>query len=177
MLAVVGYLWDTPGPADLQAFMQKYRTDGVDRTFRLVTVNYGVYNPSNPNTEANLDLQYTQGMAYPTPLVFYSTGRGPQGTDDWFLSWLNSVLDLLILPQTISTSYVSQESLYSRQEAEYLCYLYAQLGARGVSLLFATGNFGVGQGNCVTGDGSIRFAPNFPATCTYGICPQVSDST
>ena len=169
MLAVVGYLWDSPSPTDLQAFMQKYRSDGVDGTFRLVTVNYGIYNPSDPNSEANLDLQYAQGMAYPTPLVFYSTGRGPQGTDDWYLSWLNSVLDLLLLPQTISTSYVSKESSYSRQEAAYLCYLYAQLGARGVSLLFATGNFGVGQGNCARGDGSIRFVPNFPASCTCGI--------
>ncbi|KAF8262587.1 subtilisin-like protein [Lactarius quietus] len=167
MLAIVGYLWDYPSPSDLRAFMEKYRTGGADGTYTVVQVNYGGYDPSHPNGEANAAIQYAQGMAYPTPLVFYSTGRGPEGTDDWYLSWLFSVLSLLRLPRTISTSYFHHEMNFSRRHAEYLCYLYAQLGARGVSVLFATGNGGVGRGNCITRDGSVRFIPSFPASCPW----------
>ncbi|KAF8264387.1 subtilisin-like protein [Lactarius quietus] len=166
-LAIVGYRWDYPSPTDLRAFMEKYRSDGVDGTYTVVQLNYGGYDPSHPNGEANLDVQYAQGMAYPIPLVFYSTGAGPSGTGDWYLSWIHSVLGLLILPPTISTSYYNNEVLFPRGRAEYLCYLYAQLGARGVSILFPTGNDGVGEGRCLTRDGSVRFTPTFPATCPW----------
>ncbi|KAF8262580.1 peptidase S8/S53 domain-containing protein [Lactarius quietus] len=168
MLAIVGYLWDTPSPTDLRAFMAKYRTDGVDGTYTVVQVNYGVYDPNDPNEEANLDLQYAQGIAYPTPLIFYGTGRGQSGTNDWYLSWLYSVIGLLSLPRTISISYFGQEPAFSRGRAEYLCYLYAQLGARGVSVLVSSGNDGVGNvGDCVRDDGSVRFISSFPASCPW----------
>ncbi|KAF8262578.1 subtilisin-like protein [Lactarius quietus] len=167
MLAIVGYLWDTPSPTDLRAFMAKYRADGVDGTYTVVQVNYGQYDPNNPDEEANLDLQYAQGMAYPTPLVYYSTGRGLSGTDDWYLSWLYSVIGLLSLPRTISMSYFGHEIEFARGRAEYVCYLYAQLGARGVSVLVASGNDGVGDENCVRDDGSVRFISSFPASCPW----------
>ncbi|KAF8271680.1 subtilisin-like protein [Lactarius quietus] len=166
-LAVVGFLSLYPSPTDLRAFMEKYRSDGADGTYMVVQVNYGGYDPNRPDNEANLDIQYAQGMAYPTPLVFYSTGTGHLGEEDWYLSWLLSVLGLLTLPRTISTSFVDNEQGYPRNHARYLCYLFAQLGARGVSLLFATGNDGVGEGNCVTNDGSVQFEPSFPATCPW----------
>jgi tripeptidyl-peptidase-1 len=146
--------------------MRKYRSDGADATVAVVQVNYGWYDPSKPNEEANLDLQYAQGIAYPIPHVFYSTGRGLSGSDDWYLSWLGSVINLLSLPQTISMSYSQQEYLYLKDYAEYVCYLFALLGARGVSVLFSTGDHGVGI-ECVTIDGSIRFSPHFPATCPF----------
>ena len=38
--------------------MKKYRTDGEDVTFIVERVNDGEYDPSNPNPEANLDLQF-----------------------------------------------------------------------------------------------------------------------
>ena len=47
-------------------------------------------------------------------------------------------------------------------------------GARGVSVLFSSGDFGVGDGNpdpktqqCLTNDGhdTTRFIPTFPASC------------
>lgn len=66
----------------------------------------------------------------------------------------------------------------------YVCNLFAQLGARGVSALFASGNGGVGRGDCVTKDGSVQFSPLFPATCpwvtavggTTGCGPEVAAS-
>ena len=51
--------------------------------------------------------------------------------------------------------------------ATNVCNLFAQLGARGSSIMFSSGDDGVGGGNCVTNDGknTKRFQPNFPASC------------
>jgi len=164
-LGIAGYLGDYPSPADLTAFMLKYRSDAADATFTVVQVNSGGYDPSHPHAESNLDTQYTGAMAYPTPLIFYSTGKGPFGTDDWYIAWLRYILRQPKIPQTISTSYGTDENLCSREYAVYVCRLFAQLAARGVSVLFGTGDNGVGDGNCATKDGSVRFIPQFPATC------------
>lgn len=50
--------------------------------------------------------------------------------------------------------------------ATRVCRMYAELGARGVTVLQATGDFGVGgtRPNSCHETGNI-FAPSFPATC------------
>ncbi|KAH8984527.1 subtilisin-like protein [Lactarius akahatsu] len=93
---------------------------------------------------------YAMAMAYPTPLVFYSTGRGPAGTTDWFMSWLG---------------------LHPRAERRYPAddqHIFGMLGALGVSVLIATGDDGVGRGDCMADDGSVRFIPLWPATSVGG---------
>ena len=52
--------------------------------------------------------------------------------------------------------------------ARSVCNLLAQLGSRGVSVIFATGDSGVGSG-CQTNDGkkTTRFQPQFPASCPW----------
>ena len=163
-LAVVGFLGDYPSFRDLALFMQKYRSDGTDATYTAVLLNHGNlnYDPSTGHGlgEANLDLQYAQGMAYPTPIVFYSVGLAGGGWQDW----LNSVINLPRLPQTISISYSSEEKMYAEGDTDYICFLFGQLAARGVSVLTSTGNDGVGR-DCIASDGTVRFTPNFPATC------------
>jgi tripeptidyl-peptidase I len=49
-----------------------------------------------------------------------------------------------------------------------VCNLYAQLGGRGVSVLFSSGDSGVGTG-CLTNNGKnqTRFLPQFPAACPW----------
>ncbi len=126
------------------------------------------YDSGNPHTEANIDTQYTEAMAYPAPHIFYSTGRGPLGTKDWYFSWLDFILDKPRIPQTISTSYGINENRCSRGYVVQVCNLFAQLGVRSVSVLFSSGDNGVGEGNCVT-DSMVLFVPLFPATCTCGV--------
>ncbi|KAI9452654.1 peptidase S8/S53 domain-containing protein, partial [Lactarius psammicola] len=167
MLRIMGFLGDYPSPADLTAFMRKYRSNGVDAMFTVEQVNNGGYNLTHPHEEANVVLQYAKAMAYLTPHIFYSTGQGPSGTDDWYTSWLRYIIDQKRIPQTISTLYVTDENTISEEYAIYVCLLYAQLGSCGVSILFSTGNDGIGEGNCVTNDGSVRFIPKFPTTCPY----------
>ena len=88
-LGTVGLLSHYPSPEDLAAFMTKYRSDGAGAT--VVEVEDGGYNPSNPDPEANLDVQYAEAMTYPTSLIFFSTGREPPVTGDWFISWLRYI--------------------------------------------------------------------------------------
>lgn len=53
-------------------------------------------------------------------------------------------------------------------DAMRTCSLFAQLGARGVSILFSSGDSGVGSA-CQTNDGrnTTRFLPVFPAACPF----------
>ncbi len=44
--------------------------------------------------------------------------------------------------------------------------MFAQLGAMGVSVLFASGDSGVGGGSCQSnGTDRVKFIPVFPASC------------
>ncbi|KAH8995019.1 subtilisin-like protein [Lactarius akahatsu] len=178
VLAVAGFMGDYASPADLTAFMKQCRTDAIDPTFRVVQVNGGGNDPDKPGSEANQNVQYAQAMAYPTPLIFYSTGgemkldlgtNEPATGDEW-LEWLKFVLHQEVVPQTISISYGFIEKGVPLQYAKKLCDLFSELGARGVSVIVASGNGGVGQGeNCIAKDGSgkVQFSPDFPASCPY----------
>ncbi|KAH9054232.1 subtilisin-like protein [Lactarius vividus] len=166
VLGVVGFLGDYPSPADLSAFMSKY-CEADDATYKVVEIGNGGYDPTHPHQEANMDIQYAEAMAYPTPPIFYSSGQGPSGTGDWYITWLEYILHQEDIPQTISISYSGDERYASREYTSYVCDMFAQLGARGVSVLVSSGNVGIGQGTCVNEDGKVQFMPRFPATCPY----------
>ncbi|KAI9450049.1 subtilisin-like protein [Lactarius psammicola] len=156
-LGVAGFMGQYPSPTDL----------GL-RNLHCRASQWGGYNPSNPHEESNLDIQYTEAMAYPTPHIFYSTDRGLWGRDDSYISWLSYILHQPRIPQTISILYANAENTYPSEYLIRVCYLFAQLAVRGISALVATGDDGVGSGNCMAKDGSgnVQFVPSFPATYT-----------
>ena len=84
-----------------------------------------------------------------------------------YLDWLSFILKQDTIPQTISTSYGDDEQTVPPDYAASVCNLFAQLGSRGVSVLFSSGDFGVGGGSCRTNDGTnqVKFIPIFPASC------------
>ncbi|KAH8993283.1 subtilisin-like protein [Lactarius hatsudake] len=170
-LGVIGFLDDYPNPDDLRQFMNEYRSDATSATYTVAQIKGGGYDPGNPGVEANLNMQYTSAMAFPTRRIFYSTSTGSADTGDAFINWLNYALDLLRVPQTVSTPYSLPEYTVPLDYATHLCNLYAQLGVRGASVLFSSGNHGVGRGNCVAPDGSgklrVQFLPTFPSTCPW----------
>ncbi|KAH8984530.1 subtilisin-like protein [Lactarius akahatsu] len=166
-LGIVGFLNEYPSPEDLAMFMSVYRSDGTNGAITIVRVNGGGYDPTNPAREPNLDTQYAMAMAYPTPVIFYSTGRGPAGTTDWLVSWLGYILTESNIPRTISISYVMDERNIPEPYAAYICTQFSMLGVLGVSVLIASGDDGVGKGECVTNDGSVRFYSYFPTSCPY----------
>ncbi|KAF8599999.1 subtilisin-like protein [Ceratobasidium sp. AG-I] len=195
LLGVTGYLSQFASTSDLQTFYKKYRTDAVGSTFSVELINGGKNTQSDPGVEANLDIQYTNGISYPTPNIFYSTGGSPPflpdsntptNTNEPYLDWVNYILNKTTIPQTITTSYGDDEQTVPLDYATRVCTSFAQLGARGVSLLFSSGDSGVGGGTCKTNDGTSRtlFQPTFPASCpyitavggTYKIAPEVGVS-
>lgn len=120
------------------------------------------------------------GFVYPTRFTTYSTGglspvftpdhEYPTNGNEPYLTWLSYVLAQTDLPYVISTSYADDEQTVPYNYAKRVCEELAQLGARGVTLLFATGDMGVGaNGTCMSNDGknTRKFLPMFPASCPY----------
>ena len=177
-LGVVGFVNEYPSQADLTRFMTDFSSDAEDAIFTVEQVNGGGNDQRKPGKEANADVQYAGAMAYPTPLIFYSIGGiahwGPTGRPvpgrDMYLEWFKYLLDQPNIPQTISISYANYEKDFPPQYMTALCDLFGQLGARGVSVLFPSGDTGVGlPGDCKDGSGNVRFIPEFPPSCTWGV--------
>ncbi|KAH8994010.1 subtilisin-like protein [Lactarius akahatsu] len=175
-LGVFGYHKEYPSETDLTMFTTYFRSDVQPpslATFTVELVNGGGYDPENPGMEANLDVQYATAMTYPTPIIFYSTGGTTKASGsgvplpgDVNLETLEYLLKKTDIPQTISISYGTYERDVPREYARALCILFAQLGARGVSVLNPSGDDGVGK-NCKDESGNVRFVPEFPASCPY----------
>ncbi|KAH9044190.1 subtilisin-like protein [Lactarius hengduanensis] len=146
----LGFSGDSPSPADLSAFMRKY-SEADDATYKVVKINGG-------STLKPWPIQL--------PTSSTSVGRGPLGTDDYYVTWLEYILDRRDIPQTISISYGYKERHTSREYALYVCNMFAMLGSLGVSVLVPSGNDGIGEGTCVNWDGMVRFIPEFPAPYT-----------
>jgi len=177
-LAVAGYLEEYANYADLQTFFKAFRPDAVGSNFTTIQVNGGGNNQSNPGVEANLDIQYTEGISFPTPNIYYSTGgRPPFKPDDAdktndnepYLDFMRFFLDQDTIPQVLTTSYGDDEQTVPPDYAQRVCNMYAQLGSRGTTAFFSSGDFGVGAGKCLTNDDKPRvlFQPVFPATCPW----------
>ncbi|TFK43817.1 tripeptidyl peptidase A [Crucibulum laeve] len=176
-IGITGYLEQFANIQNLQSFYGEQLPEALNSTFKFISVSTGL--------EANLDVQFAYGLSYPTPGTFWSTaGRPPfkpdlttpTNTNKPYADWLDYVLLHRNIPQTVSTSYGEAEQTIPESYARRVCAGMAQLGARGVSLLFSSGDGGVGDGNpdpatqeCITNDGrnATRFAPVFPASCPY----------
>lgn len=183
-LGVSGFSDQYANQADLATFLETYRTDmSSDTTFTVETLDGGSdpQDGSDAGDEANLDTQYTVGLATDVPVVFISVGENTNDGDlDGFLDIINYLLAQDAPPQVLTTSYGSSESDVPIAMAENLCNAYAQLGARGVSILFASGDGGVSgpQDSLFCWD----FVPTFPSGCPYltsvgattGISPETA---
>lgn len=96
--------------------------------------------------------------------------NGYPSTNEPYLEFLNYVLNLSDseLPQTLTTSYGEEEQSVPQDFALKICNLFMQLGARGVSVLFSSGDSGPG-GSCKSNvdNTTTTFLPTFPAGCPY----------
>ncbi|KAH9973593.1 subtilisin-like protein [Lactifluus volemus] len=192
-LGITGYLDQFASYQDLTEFMIQFRPDAVHANFTVEQINGGGNNQSNPGSEADLDVQYGGAMSFPTPNTFYSTDGSPPfipdsnitlNSNEPYLNWLNFILEQETIPQTISTLYGDHEQTVPPDYARSVCGLFAMVGLRGVSLLFGSGDNGVGAGSCLTNDGTNRtqFIPFFPASCpfvttvggTTGVGPEIA---
>ncbi|KZV83885.1 subtilisin-like protein [Exidia glandulosa HHB12029] len=164
-LGVTGYLGQFAQTADLESFLQQFREDiDASTSFDTQTLDGGK-NPqdaSQAGIEANLDIQYTIGVATGVPVTFITVGD--DSSNDPFLDTITNLISADAPPQVLTTSYGEGEADAGADLADALCNAYMQLGARGVSIIFASGDSGVAapSGQC-----SDKFAPTFPASCPY----------
>ncbi|RPD64099.1 family S53 protease-like protein [Lentinus tigrinus ALCF2SS1-7] len=187
-LFVAGFRSDIAADDDLQAFLSQTRPDNpalASTTYQLVSVD-GVENFPQGTDEGNADIQYTRGVATNVPVTYVSFGGGGQLSDN--LAMINFLIQQETAPLVLTTSYVFAETFTGSDVdlAIQLCNAYAQLGARGTSVLFSSGDSGVAGGGfrnpqCLPGN---VFLPTFPAGCpfvtavggTTGINPEVAIS-
>lgn len=189
-MAFTNYLGEVNIRSDARLMLEKYRPEaaGAADTFNKISVNGGtladvldaqLLNKST-GIEGALDTQAMLSIGYPTPLTTYSTGGQPpfipdltteENTNEPYLTWLEYILEQPNpLPAVISTSYGEPEQTIPPDYAQAVCDSLAQLGARGVTLFFSSGDAGIGgDGLCFSNDGknTSQFLPAFPASCPY----------
>jgi tripeptidyl-peptidase I len=186
------FLGEINNRSDTSIFLKTYRPDAASAayTFKQISVAGGTLQQTPENEtqleagtglEGNLDIQTILGISYPTPATAYSTGGSPPfipdagedtDTNEPYVSWLQYVQSQpdFLIPQVISTSYGDDEQTVPESYAKTACAGFAQLGARGVSIIFSSGDAGVGpDGACFSNDGKNKteFIPAFPAGCPY----------
>lgn len=105
------------GPMPLSSCRQKYRTDATGFKLTHTQINGGLNNQNDPGVEANLDVQYVTGIAYPTKVIYYSTGGSPpyiadsntpSNTNEPYLDWLNYIGNQTTIPATFSSVQTSR---------------------------------------------------------------------
>ncbi|CAI7659896.1 unnamed protein product [Penicillium manginii] len=183
-LGISGFLEQFARHSDLYDFMNGLSPKESDANFSVVRINGGLNDEDSPSgsTEASLDIQYSISLAYKTLATFYATGgRGPlvpdteqpnasQSFNEPYLEQLHHLINLHNeeLPAVLTTSYGEAEQTVPVSYATAICDLYSQLGARGVSVIFSSGDSGVGS-SCQRNDGSYQtiFLPGFPASCPF----------
>ncbi|KAF4222919.1 hypothetical protein CNMCM6457_001042 [Aspergillus fumigatiaffinis] len=182
-LGVSGFLDQYARYDDFENFMTLHAPNRTDFNFTVVSINDGLnlQDSSLSSTEASLDVQYAYSLAYKALGTYYTTGgRGPVvpedgqdtnvSTNEPYLDQLHYLLGLPDeeLPAVLSTSYGEDEQSVPESYSNATCNLFAQLGARGVSIVFSSGDSGVGS-TCITNDGTnrTRFLPVFPASCPF----------
>ncbi|KAK7001748.1 family S53 protease [Favolaschia claudopus] len=184
-IVVSGFIEQFANKADLTSFLKKFRTDvSSSTTFELQTLDGGS-NPqsaSQAGVEANLDIQYTVGVATGVPVVFVSVGEDFNDGDlEGFLDIVNFLSAEDQVPQVMTTSYGENETDMSKALAFKLCEAYAAFGARGTSVLFASGDGGVEGGQAQT---CSVYQAAFPSGCPFltsvgsvhGISPETGST-
>ena len=101
--------------------MKAQRPDLVGTTFSLATLDGGT-NPqgaADAGIEANLDIQYTVGVASGVPTTFISVGdQFKDGDLEGFLDIINFLLAETNPPHVLTTSYGQNENTISRTLAK-----------------------------------------------------------
>ncbi|KAJ7932752.1 subtilisin-like protein [Mycena leptocephala] len=172
VIGVAGFGDQFANQADLTQFLKALRPDMPSTTsFSLTSVDNGTNSQtlSQAGIEADLDIQYTVGLATGVPVTFVSVGdRTQDGADEGFLDIINAMIAEAAPPQVLTTSYgFNTEADLSKTLTVAMCNSYMQLTARGVSILFASGDGSVTISLSLTqGETCTTFLPTFP-TCPF----------
>jgi len=141
-------------PSDLKQFFGKYLPNNPNFTVAKVV---GTNNADSPGVEASLDIQYIMGVAPNEVNYFYATAE----FDFWdgLSKWATAVSGDADAPLVHSLSYGDQGADQpGHAYKDRMTKAFQQMGARGLSIIFASGDSGSGCDFCV------YLQPSFPAT-------------
>lgn len=182
---IAGFLEEYPNQPLLHSFLENFspyrNTTNYNPlyNFTMASIQNGSTNNEGNGPEAQLDIQYSMPFIQPMNVTYFSTGgRGPyldeNGTevplatspDEPWIEFLEALLERDHLPTVLSISYTDDEEWIPRAYAKRACNLFMQLGARGTSVLVASGDggsAGTGSSECT----NHKFRPTFPVDCPY----------
>ena len=122
--------------------------------------------------ETALDTQTLMGLAWPASGILYNNGGvfGPNATEgktyDRFVNFLQDLIHNDTVPSVVSFSESTPEDIMDPAYAQRLCSMMSQVGTRGVTLVFSSGDNGP-QGDTSTGEHKKTFETEFPASCPW----------
>ena len=163
--AVVEFLGEYFSPQDLAQFLA---ANGLSPDATPVTV-WGANNASEPGGEASLDIQLLAGLAPAgDSTFFYQDGLDVYNGQEPFEQWVETMANASQPPLVQSVSYGDMEYNLSLAYRLRVDQEFQKLGLRGVSLLVASGDDGVG-GDDARGNSSYCGAcnPSWPASSPY----------
>jgi len=118
-------------------------------------------NQPSAGIECELDIEYIKSVAPEVPLTMVYDAQYS------LLSWANQIVSLATAPLVNSVSYGNDEAQQSSKQYMYTCNTaFMKAGARGLSILFASGDQGVcGREGCGIFKKSLK--PDFPGGSPY----------
>ncbi|KAJ6474970.1 family S53 protease [Mycena sanguinolenta] len=205
VLGVAGYVNEFANFADLALFTTHFfpTRPASDSNFTVIEVDGGTNDQTlaNAGIEADLDMDMAS-LAGGVPLTFFTVGGEDLDGIDGFIDITNTILAMPVetRPTVLTTSFgfnglfrhrppelnsVSRYGLKEQDLPEFLnidmCNAYMQLGAVGISVLFASGDGGVGGFQPIFCE---VFVPSSPSDCPFitsvggvtGLPPQTAAS-
>jgi len=132
--------------SDLQSFFDKYQTSLKGQTVQQI---YGYNDPTSRriSLEANLDVQYIMALGAFVNTSDYSSGIDIKGIMDAFLDYTWVVGNQTQPPLVQSISYGEYGGQYNNVTDQRINVEFQKMGVRGISILLASGDNGVGCGD------------------------------
>jgi len=153
--AVAEFQGEYFSPKDLQTFFTKFQPNLVGQIVKQVV---GTNLPSDPGLEPNLDVQYIMTTGPGVNMTVYNI-NAPSSIYTDFLEWVWDIGNDTAAPWVHSVSYGAYGGHYPSDPVHRIDTEYMKLGLRGITILFASGDNGVGCSlNCQ------KFEPDFPSS-------------
>ena len=148
--SIASFLEEYYSPADFKKFFDRYGS-----SFKHLEDVTEVIGPNNgpPGSEASLDVQYIMSVGAMIPTWFWSTPGS-------FLDWILDISNHSEVPWVHSVSYSGYEDLYDVSYMNRINVEFQKAGVRGLTLLFASGDYGAVRKNS-------KFRPQYPSSSPY----------
>jgi len=142
-------------PKDLQTFFKQFAPNLTGQVVKQVV---GFNDPNQPGLEPNLDVQYIMATGPGVNMTVYNINK-PTNIYTDFLEWVWDIGNDTRPPWVHSVSYGAYGGTYPSGPVHRLNTEYMKLGLRGITILFASGDNGVGCSITCQ-----KFEPDFPSS-------------